>query len=117
MMSTGRHSPWSRLRTAMVALPLVAVLLATVFVGAAAAAPNFRIAVSPRRIAIGGRVTITTSPRERCMLTVDIARRKFSHLMPYGWIQVTMPRNFHAGRVGLVVSCAGKRAGGSFIVR
>jgi hypothetical protein len=48
---------------------------------------------------------------------VDIARRKFSHLMPYGWIQVTMPRNFHAGRVGLVVSCAGKRAGGSFIVR
>ena len=105
------------MRSAMVVLSLVAVLLSTVFAGAAVAAPNFRIAVTPRRIPIGGRVTITTSPRERCILTVDIARRKFSHLMPYGWIQVTMPRNFHAGRVGLVVSCAGKRAGGSFIVR
>ena len=104
-------------RSAVVALPLVAVLLSTVLVGVAVAAPKFRITVSPRRIATGGRVTITTNPRERCMLTVDIARRKFSHLMPYGWIQVTMARDFHAGRVGVVVSCAGKRAGGSFIVR
>jgi hypothetical protein len=96
---------------------VLAVLLATASVGVALAAPGFRITVTPRRIPIGGRVTITTMPRERCMLTVDIARRKFSHLMPYGWIQVGMPRSFHAGRVGLVVSCAGKRAGGSFLVR
>ncbi len=107
-----------RARSALLALPLLAVVLSTLLVGVAVAAPNFRITVSPRRIATGGRVTITTSPRERCTLTVNIAKRRFSHLMPYGWIQVTMPRNFRAGRVGVMVSCAGqRRSGGTFLVR
>ncbi|MDA8067409.1 MAG: hypothetical protein M0T77_02180 [Actinomycetota bacterium] len=105
------------LRAGLVGLPAVAAILCTVLVGVAAAAPVFRIRVAPRVIGIGGRVTITTRPVERCVLTVDIARRKFSHLMPYGWIQVTMPRSFRAGRVGVVVNCGGRRRGGSFLVR
>ena len=100
----------------MIGLPLMAVVMCTVLVGVAVAAPAFRITITPRRIAPGGRVTITTRPVERCMLTVDIGRRKFSHLMPYGWIQVKMPRNFRAGRVGVVVTCAGLRRGGSYLV-
>jgi hypothetical protein len=67
----------------IVGLAPVAVVLCTALVGVAVAAPGFRGTIAPQRIAPVGRVTLTTRPVERCMLTVGIARRKLSHLLPY----------------------------------
>jgi hypothetical protein len=62
-------------------------------------------------------VTITTPPRLRCTLTLTIAGRHYSHLMPYGWIRIKMPANFRAGRVPLSVNCGGQTARSGFRVK
>ena len=62
-------------------------------------------------------MTITTTPSMRCTLTVTVAGRRFSHPMPYGWIQVKMPANFKAGRVPLTVNCGGQTVSSAFSVK
>ena len=65
----------------------------------------------------GARVTITTTPSLRCTVRLTIAGRRFSHGMPFGWIQIKMPANFKAGRVPVSVSCGGQTVSRSFTVR
>ncbi len=85
--------------------------------GIAGASSGFQLSVSPARVAPGGKVTITTTPRLACTLTVSIAKKSFSHAMPFGWIQITMPRKDVPGRVPVKVNCAGQVATGSFTVK
>ena len=95
---------------------LLAGILCGASVGSAAAA-GFQLKLSATRVAPGARVTITTTPSLRCTLTVTIAGRRFSHTMPYGWIQVRMPANFRAGRVPVTVNCGGQTVSSAFTVR
>ena len=81
-----------------------------------AGASGYRITVSPKRVAPGGKVTVFTTPQLRCRITVTIAGRHFSHYMPYGWVQIKMPRQDVPGRVPVRVSCAGSSVFGAFTV-
>jgi hypothetical protein len=85
--------------------------------GVAGAASSFQLSISPTRIAPGKTVTISTTPRQACRLTISIAKKPFSHAMPYGWIQVRIPRKDEAGRVPVKVNCGGHVDTGSFMVR
>lgn len=84
--------------------------------GLAGASSGFKLTVAPKRVAPGGKVTVFTTPRLRCSITLTIAGRHFSHTMPYGWVQIQMPRKDVPGRVPVRVSCAGSRVMGSFTV-
>jgi hypothetical protein len=86
------------------------------FAGLASASSSFKLSISPGHVKPGGTVTISTEPRVACTLTVTIAKRPFSHAMPHGWIQITMPRKGDPGRVPVKVSCAGHAETGSFAV-
>jgi hypothetical protein len=81
-----------------------------------AGASGYKITVSPKRVAPGGKVTVFTTPRMHCSITLTIAGKHFSHNMPYGWVQIKMPRRDVPGRVPVRVSCAGSRVTGSFTV-
>ncbi|MGH8229650.1 MAG: hypothetical protein ACREU3_17400 [Steroidobacteraceae bacterium] len=100
---------------------LTAVAVTVVAVGASAgvagASSAFQLSVSPARVARGGTVTITTAPRQACRLTVSIAKKRFSHAMPYGWIQVRIPRKDSPGRVPVKVNCGGHVTHGAFRVK
>jgi hypothetical protein len=84
--------------------------------GLAGASSGFQLTVSPTRVAPGGTVTISTTPRMSCSLTLTIAGRKFSHAMRFGTLRVKMPRQDVPGRVPVKVACAGHIATGSFTV-
>jgi hypothetical protein len=62
-------------------------------------------------------VTISTTPRLSCTLTLTIAKKPFRHAMPHGWIQIKMPRKDMPGRVPVKVSCAGQTVSGAFTVK
>lgn len=85
--------------------------------GAAVASSGFQLSVSPARVAPGGTVTISTTPRQACTLTLVIAKKPFTHAMRFGWTQVKIPRTDGAGRVSVKVSCGGHVATGSFTVK
>lgn len=85
--------------------------------GLASASSGFRLSVTPRKLAPGGKVTISTTPRLVCRLTITIAKKPFSHVMRYGWTQVTIPRSDRAGRVPVKVICGGHAAHSFFIVK
>ena len=84
--------------------------------GVAGASSGFQLSVSPTRVAPGGSVTISTTPRQACTLHMTIAGKRFSHAMPFGWIRVKMPRQDLPGRVPVKVTCAGGTASGAFTV-
>lgn len=84
---------------------------------AAGASSGFQLSISPARIAPGGTVTISTTPRLSCKLTVTIDKRQFSHAMANGWTQIKMPRSDGPGRVPVKVTCAGQTKTGSFTVK
>jgi hypothetical protein len=94
----------------------VAVAALCVSAGLASASSGFQLSVSRTHVAPGGTVTITTTPRLACTLTVTIAKKPFSHAMPYGWIQVKMPRKDAPGRVPVKVNCAGHVVTSAFTV-
>jgi hypothetical protein len=94
----------------------VAVAASCVFAGLASASSGYQLTISPTHVAPGGTVTISTTPRLSCKLTVTIAKRPFSHAMANGWIQITMPRKDVPGRVPVKVNCAGHVATGAFTV-
>lgn len=100
---------------------LTIVMVMAVAAGASAAAAvasaSFRLSVSPARVAPGGTVTISTTPRQACTLTVTIAKKPFTHSMRYGWAKVMIPRRDKAGKVPVKVVCAGRVATGSFMVK
>lgn len=95
---------------------LVAGLVCAACAGTALAS-GFQVKLSSTRVAPGARVTVTTTPSLRCKLTLTIAGRRFTHVMPYGWIQIKMPANFRAGRVPVSVSCGGQTVSRSFTVK
>lgn len=82
-----------------------------------AAASGFQLSVTPTKLAPGGKVTISTTPRMACTLTLTIAKRSFKHAMPYGWIQVKMPKRDMPGRVPVKVTCGGQSDSSAFTVR
>ena len=84
--------------------------------GVAGASSGIQLSISPARIHAGGTVTISTTPRQACKLTLSIAKKPFSHAMPYGWIQIKMPRKDIPGRVPVKVTCAGRTVSGAFTV-
>ena len=85
--------------------------------GVAGASSAFQLSVSPARIAPGGTVTISTTPRLACTLKLTIAMKPFVHAMPHGWIQVKMPRRDMPGRVPVKVTCAGQTVTSAFTVK
>lgn len=85
--------------------------------GVAGASSGFQLSISPTRIAPGRTVTISTTPRQACTLTISIAKKLFSHAMPHGWIQVMIPRKDVPGRVPVKVNCAGRVETGAFTVK
>ena len=99
-------------------LAAVAVSLAAlgVVAGLAAASSGFQLTVSPKRVAPGGHVTVSTSPRMSCTLTITVAGKKFSHAMKYGTLEITMSRKDVPGRVPVKVVCAGHTAYSAFTV-
>lgn len=103
-----------RRRLAVVAVTVIGVSASA---GAALASSSFKLTVSPGHIGRGGTVTIFTTPRMPCRLTVTIAKRPFSHSMKYGWIKVAMPRKDGIGRFPVKVSCAGTSRSSSFTIR
>jgi hypothetical protein len=76
----------------------------------------FSACAAPARIAPGKSVTVYTTPRLSCSLTLTIAGRKFTHSMRYGWIKITMPARDVPGRVPVRVSCGSSVATGAFTV-
>ncbi len=84
--------------------------------GMAGASSGFQLTVSPKRVAPGGTVTVSTTPRMSCTVTLTIAGRKFSHAMRYGTLQIKMPRQDVSGRVPVKVACSGQVATGAFTV-
>ena len=82
--------------------------------GQAGASSGIKLTISPARITPGHSVTIYTTPRLRCNLTLTLAGKKFTHAMPYGWIKVTMPPKDAPGRVPLRVVCGRSVATGAF---
>ena len=99
-------------------LAVVAVTVAGVgaSAGAAMAGASFKVTVSPSHISRGGTVTILTTPRMSCRLTVTIAKRPFSHEMKYGWIKVHMPGKDGIGRFPVKVTCAGTSQSSAFTI-
>jgi hypothetical protein len=95
----------------------VATAALCVSVGLASASSGFQLSISPARIAPGGTVTISTTPRQACTLTLSIAKKPFSHAMRSGWIQIKMPPKDVPGRVPVKVTCAGHTVAGSFTVK
>jgi hypothetical protein len=79
-----------------------------------AAASDVHLSVTPAHIRPGGTVTISTSPRLSCHLTLRIAGRSFSHSMKYGWVKIKMSRSDIPGRVPFTVTCGGAVATGAF---
>lgn len=84
--------------------------------GLAGASESFHLTVSPSHLSPGGKVTIYTTPRLRCRITLSVAGRRFSHEMRYGWIQITMPRGDVPGRVPVRVGCDGRVVKSAFTV-
>lgn len=84
--------------------------------GAAGASSGFKLSISPSSTTPSKKVVISTMPRLRCTLTVTMAGRRYSHLMPHGWIQITLPRRDILGRVPVSVDCGGTVRTGAFTV-
>ncbi len=93
-----------------------AVLLAFSACAGPAGASAIKLTISPARITPGHSVTISTTPRLACTLTLTIAGKKYSHPMPSGWIKVAMPARDVPGRVPVRVVCGGSVATGAFTV-
>ena len=102
-----------RRRLAIVAVTVVGVVGAS---AGAAAAAGFQLTVSPRHIAQGGTVTISTTPRMACTLTVTIAKKPFSHAMKFGYLKIAFPRKDGVGRIPVRVTCAGTTEYSAFTV-
>ena len=83
----------------------------------AAMASGFSLSVTPTRLAPGGTVTISTTPRAACTLTLTIAKKPFRHAMPSGWIQIKMPKADMPGKVPVKVTCGGTTVASSFTVK
>lgn len=85
--------------------------------GAAMASSSFQLSVTPSHVARGGKVTISTTPRMACKLTIKIAKKPFTHEMKYGWTQLALPRADVAGRVPVKVTCAGTTKYSAFTIK
>lgn len=84
--------------------------------GSAGASSGFRLSIAPLSTTPSKKVVISTTPRQRCTLTVTMAGRRYNHLMPHGWIQVTLPPRDILGRVPVSVDCGGTVRTGAFTV-
>jgi hypothetical protein len=100
----------------LAAIPAAVLLAFGACAGQAGASSAIKLAISPARITPGHSVTISTTPRLACTLTLTIAGRKYSHPMPSGWIKVAMPARDVPGRVPVRVVCGGSVATGAFTV-
>jgi hypothetical protein len=98
------------------AVGLVTALGCGALAGSAGASAKFQLSISPARVAPGGTVTISTTPRLSCTLTVTIAKKPFSHPMAHGWTQVRLARKDAPGRVPVKVVCSGQVATGSYLI-
>lgn len=103
-----------RRRLAVIAVTVVGVGASA---GAAFAASGFQLTVSPSHIAQGGTVTISTTPRMACTLTITIAKKQFSHAMRFGYMKVAFPRKDGVGRIPVKVTCAGTTESSAFTVK
>ena len=101
-------------RLAAISAILVALGVCAAQAGASSA---IKLTITPARIAPGGSVTIFTTPRMSCSLTITFAGRKFTHAMPSGWIKVKMPPKDAPGRIPVRVACGSSIATGAFTVK
>ena len=62
-------------------------------------------------------MTISTTPRAACTLTLTIAMKQFRHAMPTGWIQVKLPKGDVPGKVPVKVTCGGTTVSSSYTVK
>jgi hypothetical protein len=99
-----------------VAVLAVAMAALSVCAGLASASSAFQLSIAPTHLKPGGSVTISTTPRESCTLTITLAKKPFSHPMANGWIKVAMPAKDILGRVPVKVNCGGHVETGSFTV-
>lgn len=95
---------------------LVAAAALGLFAGSAGAASSYQLSVTPKRVGPGGTVTLTTTPRTACSVRVTLLGKHYSHTMPYGWMQIKIPRRAGIGHISLRVSCGGQVTKASFIV-
>jgi hypothetical protein len=84
--------------------------------GLASASSAFKLSIAPTHVKAGGSVTISTTPRESCTLTIKILGKPFTHPMANGWTKVAMPPKDILGRVPVKVNCGGHVETGSFTV-
>jgi hypothetical protein len=84
--------------------------------GLASASSGFKLSIAPAHVKPGGSVTISTTPRESCRLTITLAQKPFRHAMANGWTKVAMPPKAILGRVPVKVNCGGHVETGSFTV-
>lgn len=94
----------------------VAAAVMCVSAGLASASSGFQLSIAPSHLKPGGSVTISTTPRESCTLTIRILGKPFTHPMPNGWVKVATPAKDVLGKVPVKVNCGGHIDTGSFTV-
>lgn len=99
-----------------VAVLTVAMAALGVSAALASASSGFKLSIAPTHLRPGGSVTISTTPRQSCTLTIRILGKPFTHPMADGWVKVAMPPKDVLGRVPVKVDCGGHVESGSFTV-